>query len=271
MTCRSTRVGRPRGAPQSMDGGEAAASSSSDDLPDGLTLFPSVVAPAEQQALLAAIDEFCAAGAAGQLRGKSYEAPPVEWQRTGQGRVALLFGAHVKCNKVDNAQVEPMPDLFERLLGVFESTGILSAEERPDTCCVNVYEKGSWLPPHVDSEAFDRPFCTLSLLSTQDVVFGQAIGGERGAWTGPCRLAMPPGSVLRLSGEAAGPAWKHALPCATERRVSLTFRRLSAERWAAFEQVKQASAEAAAARRERRLAAKEARGWRPLPTPCLLP
>jgi len=33
---------------------------------------------------------------------------------------------------------------------------------------VNVYAPGSWLPPHVDSEAFDRPFWTVSLLSSQE-------------------------------------------------------------------------------------------------------
>ena len=71
------------------------------------------------------------------------------------------------------------------LLDRFEAAGITSAESRPDTCCVNVYEAGSWLPPHVDSEAFDRPFCTLSLLSQQEAIFGETIDGEAGAWLKP--------------------------------------------------------------------------------------
>ena len=41
------------------------------------------------------------------------------------------------------------------------------------------------------------------------------------------RLSLPLGSVLRVGGAAAGPSWQHALPRATARRVSLTFRRLS--------------------------------------------
>jgi alkylated DNA repair dioxygenase AlkB len=50
-----------------------------------------------------------------------------------------------------------------------QSAGIVDGpDERPDTCVVNVYAPGSWLPPHVDSEAFDRPFWTVSLLSSQE-------------------------------------------------------------------------------------------------------
>jgi hypothetical protein len=230
-----------------------------DDPIAGLTLFEGVVAEKEQTALLQLVDEWLAAGAAGTLRGKSYEAPPEEWQRTGQGRRAVLFGVHVKCNKVDNAAVEPLPPPLLRLLDAFEAAGVFTPDERPDTCCVNVYDSGAWLPPHVDSEAFDRPFCTLSLLSEQQVVFGESIEGVNGEWCGRCRLTMPVGSVLRVAGAAAGPHIKHALPRATAQRISLTFRKLGAARREAFASIRLASAEAAAARRERRLCAKEAR------------
>ena len=74
---------------------------------------------------------------------------------------------------------------------------------------------------------------------------------------------MPPGSVLRVAGAAAGPSWKHALPKASARRVSLTFRKLGAAKGAEFASIRNASAEAAAARRARRALAKEARGRRP--------
>ena len=138
--------------------------------PDGLALFEGLVSAEQQAELLRLVEEWVAAGAAGGLRGKSYEEPPDEWRRTGQGRTALLFGVHVKCNKVDNAPVEPMPPRLGMLLDELQAAGVFTAEERPDTCCVNVYDAGSWIPPHVDSEAFDRPFITLSLLSSQQVV-----------------------------------------------------------------------------------------------------
>ena len=38
---------------------------------------------------------------------------------------------------------------------------------------------------------------------------------------------MPSGSVLVVDGNAAGPECKHAVVAASERRISLTFRRLS--------------------------------------------
>ena len=61
---------------------------------------------------------------------------------------------------------------------------------------------------------------------------------------------------------AAGP-WKHALPRATSRRVSLTFRKVGTATRERFQAIREASSEAQEARRVRRLAAKEARGRRP--------
>jgi hypothetical protein len=117
----------------------------------------------------------------------------------------------------------------------------------------------------VDSDAFDRPFCTVSLLSAQEVVFGDDISGAAGEWAagkGGLRLRMPVGSVLRVDGRAANPC-KHALPRATSRRISLTFRRVSVATRARFLAIHVASREAAIARRARRLEAKMARGWQP--------
>lgn len=61
---------------------------------------------------------------------------------------------------------------------------MLSKLERPDACTINIYESGQWIPPHVDSFKFARPFCTVSLLSEQATVFGEhmaelVVDGER--------------------------------------------------------------------------------------------
>ena len=170
----------------------AAASAAASAAP-GLDLFEDAVDGESAAEILDLVDAHIAQGRAGTLGCKSYVAPPADWRRTGQGRETILFGVHVKCNKVQNAAVLPLPPLLEALLDRLEARGIFAASERPDTCCVNAYEAGSWLPPHVDSAAFDRPFCTLSLLSVQEVVFGEAIGGADGEWTGPVRLALPLG------------------------------------------------------------------------------
>jgi hypothetical protein len=60
------------------------------------------------------------------------------------------------------------------------------------------------------------------LCRTQDVIFGDTIGGSAGAWHGPLRLTMPRGSVLRVAGASAGPACKHATVSPDRRRVSLS-------------------------------------------------
>ena len=101
-----------------------------------------------------------------------------------------------------------------------------------------------------------------SLLSVQEVVFGEAIGGADGEWTGPvrprCRSARCCASAARRwAVVAASPARDRAarlahLPAARSRRA-----RFAAPRRRPTPGI---------ARRERRLEAKLARGWRPRPT-----
>jgi alkylated DNA repair dioxygenase AlkB len=104
---------------------------------------------------------------------------------------------------VSNATVDELPEPLVHLLDELQESGVFTAAQRPDSCCINVYERGTWLPPHVDSEAFDRPFFTVSLLSAQSAVFGERIDGTAGEWHGQLRFVMPVGSVLRLEGGRA--------------------------------------------------------------------
>lgn len=232
------------------------------ELMDGLILHEGVVSAEQQREILDFVADQLAAGRAGtaEAKTKTYTAPPETWLRTGQGREMLQYGAFTKCNKVVPARVLPLPQLLEALLDTLQAARVFEPCERPDTCVVNVYAPGSWIPPHVDSEAFERPFCTVSLVSAQQVVFGDAISGEHGDWDGPLRFEMGVGSVLRVGGLAAGPTCRHALPRATSQRISLTFRRLGRETRDRFEAIRAASAEAASARAERRRQAKAARG-----------
>ena len=48
-----------------------------------------------------------------------------------------------------------------------EARGVVAAADRPDSCIVNLYERGDCIPPHIDHRDFARPFVTLSLLSEQ--------------------------------------------------------------------------------------------------------
>ena len=68
----------------------------------------------------------------------------------------------------------------------------------PDNCIVNIYEEGNCIPPHIDHHDFVRPFCTVSLLSECNIIFGtnlKIVGpGEFVDSTG---IPLPMGSVLR--------------------------------------------------------------------------
>lgn len=244
-----------------MGDGRASMTDAGTELMDGLVLYEHALSEQTQREILAFVEEQLSDGRAGSSTGKTYSAPPDTWLKTGQGREMLQYGAYTKCNKVQPTAVPPLPPILEALLDALQAAGVIrGAEERPDTCVVNVYAPGSWLPPHVDSEAFDRPFWTASLVSAQEAVFGEAIAGERGEWQGPLRFRMGVGSVLRVSGEAAGPTCRHALPRATHARVSLTFRKLGRATRERFEAIRAASDEAARARADRRRQAKLARG-----------
>lgn len=56
------------------------------------------------------------------------------------------------------------------------------------------------IPPHVDNHDFDRPFCTLSLLSEQSILFGERLmplgPGEFGG--SDFKIPLPPGARLRV-------------------------------------------------------------------------
>ena len=69
------------------------------------------------------------------------------------------------------------------------------------------YSEGDCIPPHIDHHDFTRPFVTLSLLSEQEIVFGQTISSPRdGEFDGAFRKRLPLGSVMVLDGNGADAA-----------------------------------------------------------------
>ena len=154
---------------------------------DGLCLFEDVIDEGFQQRLVEFTEAQLIAGRQGQLLGKTFQAPSPKWANTGQSREMLQYGVYTNSNRVQlSVQVLPLPPLLLELRAALEKCGVFQRQEHhadgsegggegeglPDSCCVNVYSPGMWLPPHVDSTEFDRPFCTVSLLSDQPVVFG---------------------------------------------------------------------------------------------------
>ena len=68
--------------------------------------------------------------------------------------------------------------------------GILPKQKEPDTAIVNVYDVDDCIPPHIDHHDFDRPFCTISLLSQQNIMFGSKII-SRGPGDFVCDYELP--------------------------------------------------------------------------------
>lgn len=197
--------------------------------PQGLKLLRGFLSKAECEQLAQQIDELHAR-LAREKTSSSYTPVPVPFQSRNQSRVMLQFGAYTNANRVENAsRLEPMPDFLASVAKSLAKRGL----GRLDTCCVNLYEEGQWIPPHVDNVKFDRPFVTVSLCSEQQTVFE---GVRR------IRLWLPVGSALIVDGEAAD-AWRHSVPPVTKRRISLTFRTLSTKTKDKFDQIRTVSRE----------------------------
>lgn len=224
---------------------------------DGLDLHLDVASPELQAELTKFVEETLRAGRAGAI-GKSYNAPPTRWADARKSREMLQWGVFTNANRVEDTDVLPLPPILLSVVDLFERAGVVrDVSERFDTCVANVYDTGNWIPPHVDSQKFERPFCTLSLLSAQRACFGDSIVGAAGRWSGAAHcFEMPVGSVLRVDGVAAGPSCQHALYCATAPRISLTFRRLKRETWVAVVDGRAARAAKRAAKHAAKRAAK---------------
>ncbi|KAI3803870.1 hypothetical protein L1987_32034 [Smallanthus sonchifolius] len=96
----------------------------------------------------------------------------------------------------------------------------------PNSCIVNIYDEGDCIPPHIDHHDFLRSFCTISLLTQCNILFGsnlKIIGP--GEFAGPFSIPLPVGSVLVLKGNDADVA-KHCVPAVPAKRISITFRKM---------------------------------------------
>ena len=191
---------------------------------DGCEVFLDVVDEGEESALLAWVDDQLAKGRRGELEGKTYYPPPPKWTCRGQSREMLQYGAFTHANRVQlNVPLRrDLPPILRKAVASMASAGVFpSPEQLPDACTINVYAEGNYLPPHVDSDDFARPFATLSLSSQAALSLTSC---EDDA---PILVQMPRRSVVRMMPPAAGPDVKHGLPPHPHRRVSLTFRRIS--------------------------------------------
>ncbi len=59
--------------------------------------------------------------------------------------------SYTNSNRVyENEPVADLPPILEEAIDKLVNERIFTPQQRPDTCTINVYSKGNWLPPHVD-------------------------------------------------------------------------------------------------------------------------
>lgn len=218
---------------------ERRTTEDSPTLVSGLRLVEGIVdtsgSPSEHDILVAWIRGTLERGRAGELPGNTYAPIPEKWRKRNQSREMLQFGTYTHSNRVEtHVPVAPLPPELDAVVDALIARGALTELQRPDSCTINLYRPGQWIPPHIDNPAFDRPFVTVSLCSEQPMVLGRGMAWpEGGQGPGPsreerlneeCVVSLPVGSAVVVEGDAAD-AYEHAVPPVTAERVSLTFRR----------------------------------------------
>ncbi|KAL0021789.1 hypothetical protein WJX77_000694 [Trebouxia sp. C0004] len=229
----SDSVRRKRSKKHEFEKWERVKGMGSVNIVEGLELHQNVLSPEEQLKMVQTIEEWVIQGKQGQLRGRTFSAPR-KWAR-GKGRITCQFGCCYnyaidsegrKPGIVAEEVVEKMPPVLVSLCKRLVRWGILPKHKEPDTAIINVYDVEDCIPPHVDHHDFDRPFCTISLLSEQHIMFGSKII-SRGPGDFVCdfEMPLPTGSCLVLKGNGADVA-QHCVPPVNARRMSITLRRM---------------------------------------------
>ena len=291
---------------------DAAAAASSSEPPThepvpGLRVVLDVLSEAQHDRVVAWLLDTLERGRAGALRGDTYAPIPDKWQKRNQSREMLQFGTYTHSNRVESFRdVEAMPEALSAVVECLRTAGVYGKQTvddgvtndetcethaLPTSCTVNFYEKGQWIPPHIDNPAFDRPVVTVSLRSTQRMTLGRGIGHDyaREHEDASCRsgtddfpassserdnleenklvtVALPRRGAVVLRGAAAD-EYEHAIPPVLSPRISLTFRTLGDPNAAATKaRIARADARRARYRAERARATANAprRGYGPV-------
>jgi len=199
----------------------------------GATLYEDAVSTTTHDATREWIANELERGRRGELLGRTYAPVPPKWAARDQSREMLQYGTYTHSNRVeDDVDVERLPDALVKIVDELVDVGVIDETERFDSCTINLYGRGQWIPPHIDNPAFARPFVTVSMLSDQWMTMGRGMmwpledkpdvktryeGEEE-------RVLLRARSAVRVEGEAAD-VYEHAILPVSEDRISLTFRR----------------------------------------------
>ncbi|XP_020584822.1 RNA demethylase ALKBH5-like [Phalaenopsis equestris] len=200
---------------------------------EGHELHTDVFSESEQRGIVDYVFYLRDLGRAGRLRKRTYSEPQ-KWMR-GKRRITIQCGCCYNFT-YDNEGNPPgiirhdemalIPTIIKRMIQKMVLWHVLSANCVPNSCIINIYEKGDCIPPHIDHHDFLRPSSTISFISECNILFGsdlQTIGP--GEFRGSAEIPLPLGSVLVLKGNGADLV-RHCIPGVPRRRVSITFRKM---------------------------------------------
>jgi len=194
---------------------------------EGLRLYNDAINTDFEQDLIDFMEHNVQRGLRGELPGETFSCGAKTIK--GNGRHVLQYGAKfsfIKKNIDVDVLVEPIPQIVHTLIDQLTAQGMLPEDKRPDTVIVNVYNEGDCIPPHIDALVYPRPFCTVSMLTPAPMLLGchiKALGDGR--FKAPFKATLQRRSVLVFEGNGADLA-KHCVPPVTEKRISITLRRM---------------------------------------------
>lgn len=181
-------------------------------LPPGLSLYPDVLTPEQEQNIVAWLDT-------------------QPWS-TALARRTQHYGYEYNYTSRTPHPTTPMVGPLLNIATWIETAGLMA---RPDQVIVNEYTRSQGISPHVDATSFGPTVISISLLEPTNMIFTPIPGRAAGE---PVTLTLEPRTLLVMTGEARY-HWKHSIPSRvtvtradgstyakpeTYRRISLTYR-----------------------------------------------
>ncbi|XP_020596666.1 uncharacterized protein LOC110036534 [Phalaenopsis equestris] len=94
-----------------------------------------------------------------------------------------------------------MPSEIKWIIKRIVRWSILPADCIPNSCIINIYNEGDYIPPHTDHHDLMRPVCTVSCMSKSNIQFGKDIDViGSGEFRGSVEIPLLIGSILILKG-----------------------------------------------------------------------
>ncbi|XP_020590026.1 RNA demethylase ALKBH5-like [Phalaenopsis equestris] len=200
---------------------------------EGLALYTGVFSKNDEKRILDFVFNLRDRGRAGLLRPRTYSEPRKWMCRKGRITIQCDCCYNFTEDKQGNPteilrydEMDPKPYAIKRMVKWLIRWSILPPVCIPNSCIINIYEKGSCIPPHIDHHGFVRPFYTVSFISRSNILFRNEINiiGP-GEFRGSIEIPLPMGSMLVLKGNGADLA-KYCILGVRYPRVFVIFRRI---------------------------------------------